>query len=383
MTGSNTISTSGMALSVIIAGVLLRFWAATQGHNFDVDSYRIVADIVNSGGNVYAETRRYNYGPVWFYILHFLDIIPVGGSFSLESLRYKVTFFLTCVDVALFVFLLKRYSMLTACLFLLNPISIIITGYHSQFDNFAILVGLLAVYFYQEYPKLRFYALVGFGFSLSIKHVLFLFPFWVALKEKTWVRKIIVILVPYVIFLLGFVFFIPEGGNGILKHVFLYKSFNNGPFWEVFAPSVLLHFVPKILLFIGTLIVLGFVFRKRQILESFYIYLIVMVVFTSALTNQYLAIPLVAIAIFWNPFYAFYTFTGLLYLFVEKDGLHFYWMQDLLHWKGAYGYYIMVILLFSGFLWTFFGKNKLLGFIAAILDKVRREILIQIKAPLK
>ncbi|CAM8376021.1 hypothetical protein MCEMHM7_00896 [Candidatus Methylopumilus planktonicus] len=60
-------------------GLGIRLFCASRGYNWDVDSYRVVADIVARGGNVYQETGRYNYGPIWFYILHWLDQIPWGG----------------------------------------------------------------------------------------------------------------------------------------------------------------------------------------------------------------------------------------------------------------------------------------------------------------
>ena len=52
-------------LVVVVLGVALRLWMATLGHNWDLASYQTVAQIVDAGGNVYAETERYNYGPLW------------------------------------------------------------------------------------------------------------------------------------------------------------------------------------------------------------------------------------------------------------------------------------------------------------------------------
>ena len=62
-------------LVIIALGLDLRMGAAVLGHNFDIESWYIVADIMRHGGNVYAETGRYNYGPVWFFILHVLDVL--------------------------------------------------------------------------------------------------------------------------------------------------------------------------------------------------------------------------------------------------------------------------------------------------------------------
>lgn len=48
-----------------LLGLMLRMLLAAQPfYNFDVESYSLVAGIVREGGNVYAETIRYNYSPL-------------------------------------------------------------------------------------------------------------------------------------------------------------------------------------------------------------------------------------------------------------------------------------------------------------------------------
>lgn len=76
---------------VIVIGVALRLALPLLGHNFDVESYRIVADIMGDGGNVYAETSRYNYWPIWFLIVHWLDMLPGGGGEGMARNLTKLT----------------------------------------------------------------------------------------------------------------------------------------------------------------------------------------------------------------------------------------------------------------------------------------------------
>jgi hypothetical protein len=61
--------TNWLLLGVIVIGLAARFFFTTFGHNYDLDSDTIVAEIVDQGGNVYADTPRYNYAPVWFNVL--------------------------------------------------------------------------------------------------------------------------------------------------------------------------------------------------------------------------------------------------------------------------------------------------------------------------
>src|SRR5580704_11642609 len=81
-------------LVAAIIGVALRFAIASYGYNYDMGSHRVIADMVAAGKSVYT-TQRYNYGPVWFHVLHYLDMLPSPGSDPLWALRWKIVAFLT------------------------------------------------------------------------------------------------------------------------------------------------------------------------------------------------------------------------------------------------------------------------------------------------
>lgn len=348
-----------LALLVVALGVTLRILCAERGQNFDVDSYRIVADIMLRGGNVYQETTRYNYGPIWFHALHGIDLLRIPQVAWTHDFRLKVALFLTIIDLCIFSFLLRSYSLKVAALFFLNPISIIITGYHSQFDNFAVLTGLVAIAAYARAATStqRSIALVILGLSLMTKHVLFAFPLWLAFREKSWTERMRVVSIPYLIFLGGFLFYLPEGAGGIIKNVFLYKSWDNAPFWSLVAPYVVYRFVPKTLIMISALLILGYALRRRAVLETLHLYLVALVVVSSAIANQYLAIPIPSVAALWNWGYAGYTLVGTLFLAVDGDGLQLQFLREVLRWHGAYGYYPVVVSLGIGLFVTLAGPR--------------------------
>jgi hypothetical protein len=338
-----------MVGAIALLGVALRLWATSRGFNYDVQSYAIVAQIMADGGNVYKETSRYNYGPIWFHLLHFLDLLGGGGP---PALRWKVAAFLTVVDLGIFTFLLRRYSLVVATLFFLNPISILITGYHSQFDNLAVLIALVSIAQYDSSkgPLNRWLCLVGLGLSLMTKHLLFVFPFWLAIKERTWLGRAVVLMVPVLIFLVGFLPYLPEGAVGIAANVFLYRSFDNAPLWTVLTPWFLQAGVPKIGLFIGSLVALGIWARDKPPLESLHYYMIAVVAFSSAVANQYLAVCLAAVAVQWNWVFALYSIVGGVFLSIDGNGLHSTGMRELTGWGGEFAYYILICLLAGGLL---------------------------------
>lgn len=307
--------------AVILVGVSLRLVLPFFGYNYDVRSYRIVADIMQHGGNVYAETIRYNYSPVWFNLLHLFDLMPWHPPDPI-GIRWKIVILLTLGDLGIFAFLLRHYSLRVAALFFLNPISILITGYHNQFDNLAVLAGLVAVYVYEKgsVRPHRILGAIGLGVSLCIKHILFLFPLWLAIKEKRWPMRILVVVVPYAIFLASFLPYWSEGAAGIRHNVFQYKSWENAPFWSMVLPFRHLP-ISKRNLFFAALLLLGVLWRKKPPLASIHYYFLSLVAFSSAITNQYLAICTPSIAVLWNWAFAVYTLAGSVMLIGDNEGL--------------------------------------------------------------
>ena len=371
----------------LFVGIFLRIFISKQGYNYDFPSYRIYTDLFKNGEDFYI-TGRYNYSPIWINILVFLDSLPSFELNSFDSLRVKVVSFLSLIDIFIFFLLNKIHSLRVAALFFLSPISIFITGFHNQFDVLAIFIGFLAVLVYEKNNK-------NFGFlscalllglSLCAKHVLFLLPFWIAFKEKKFIKKILIVLVPYMIFLVSFSSYIPEHFDSIVKNVFLYSSWDNGPFWGIFAPYFINFFIPKKILFVASLLVLGLFIQKRPIKEIFYIYLIAMTVLSSAIANQYLAIPVMAIAVFWNSFYGAYTVVCSLLFLVDRTALKIGWLSDFVNWNpgySRYSYYVIIFLLTIGFLKTLIGKKgfnelsfKILKVIKLILQNIKEQFFI-------
>jgi len=127
---------------IILLAICIRYQISFRGYNPDVVSYQIVSNLINEGKNVYANTNRYNYGPIWFYILYIIDQISTLFNSNYLSFRHLIALFLAFVDVGISIILIYYKRPKAAIFFLFSPISIIITGYHSQFSNLAILVAL-------------------------------------------------------------------------------------------------------------------------------------------------------------------------------------------------------------------------------------------------
>lgn len=365
-----------LLVGVAILGMALRLSLQYRGYNYDFDSFVIVTKIISSGGNVYLNTPRYNYGPIWFNVLNFLFHL---ASKDIRTFRYMLVVFLGLVDFFISIILYKKVNKVAGYIFFLNPISIIITGYHNQFDNLAILLGMLSVTIigndYEEgITRRKLFGLLVMGLSITTKHILFMFPLWLAIKQKGIRQKLITIFVPSLVFILSFIPYWHDGRQGIIQNVFLYESFDNAYFYKLFVPYVVQVIFTSKVVWIIILVVFSFVFRKVDGFNSLLLYTCVLVVTSPAITNQYLAIVMPFVVTHINPFTIAYTLVGTYHLFIDQNGLHIYdKVPDFTTSYSHIFYPALIFLLGLGFVNSVWSNQVL-----ALMNKIRREIKIQL-----
>ncbi|OFZ82504.1 MAG: hypothetical protein A2583_11205 [Bdellovibrionales bacterium RIFOXYD1_FULL_53_11] len=301
-----------LAAASIIAKVLL----AGLGCNFDTDSNFMIADLVLDGKTVYAETSRYNYGPAWAHAAAAIKWIQlhVFDGHSITGFHRLLALLLSACDVLIALVLWRRFAFGAAVAFLVNPVSLLVSGYHSQFDNIAVLTGFLAVLLL-EAAVADMVFLAGcalLGFSLSIKHVLIFLPLWLALRpDFPLKRKLSALIIPFFVFFAGFLPYISNDAamSGIARNVFGYSSSHLDGFFphllDLAVPTAVIekifYWVPVFsgvkALWLAAMVGTGFVFRKLPLSGAFLFYLISLCVFSTALSPQYLAIPMTAWAV--------------------------------------------------------------------------------------
>ncbi len=348
-----------LVAGIIVLGITLRLLVTTVGHNYDFDSYMIVLQIIKKSKSVYAETTRYNYGPIWFNIMWILYKL---ANLDRVLFRILLVLLLSVADICIFLILLKKYGIVIGCLFFLNPISILITGYHNQFDNLALLLVLCSVVimgdnFAEPLNKRKFVGLILLGISLVTKHVFFMYPLWLAIKQKGFINKLWILLIPTALFLLSFIPYIDTGSAGIIQNVFLYRSYGNGVFYYFLLPLVIQLLITSEVFWVITLLYFAYYFRKVNGIESVLYYICVFVATAPAITNQYLVIPLPFIAVNINIFSVLYTLIGTIHLFIDIDGLNLLSGFENFGSFRHFFYLVLVLLLSATFTWVVL-KNR-------------------------
>jgi hypothetical protein len=316
-------------LSVCAAGffatlaVRLALLFASPG-NYDSESYRIVAAIVERGGDIYAETERYNYSPAWGELLRGLDRARAASKLDLTR---AVGLALTAADLATaaLLYLLAsgrfgpRRSVLVALLFFANPVSVLISSFHGQFDNLSILFLLAAILVSRRGERRGPLTIALLSLSLCLKHVTWFHPLLFAWRRHRRFSFAVGTL-PYVVFLASFLPYWPSWRN-IADHVFRYRGLTGR-----YGLEALLLLFPAMPLWVLTAVLLLAMLvalvrlAPVEISRASLLLFLVQMIFLPGFAGQYCVWPVALGALFPSAGYFLYTLVATGFLVREMPG---------------------------------------------------------------
>ncbi len=332
----------GLALGV---GVALRLGLAIAFFgNYDERSYEIVAEIERRGANVYAETARYNYTPAWALIVHALDTLAIALRLPLHAV---IRGFLTLVDVANAVLIGRIGRAATGArastgfvAYLLNPVAILIVGFHGQFETLAALPLLAAI-------AVGGRARPGTGpiqwalgtASLVLKHIVafqFWMLFWYAFTPR---RRLLALAASAVVFAASFLPYLPGGLAGIEQNVFGYGGLRG-----IYGFGVLLPNPLPTVLFIVVMTALPVLATKGGLDAPRAIQLssVALLATIFGIGEQYFLIPILFSTAFRGPWYWAYTVVATLFLLASPNNVFLLSLPPLwnLVWLVALGWFV-------------------------------------------
>jgi hypothetical protein len=300
-------------LAAFAVGV--RLWLAWSFYgNYDQESFEVVRGIVNRGGNVYAETVRYNYSPVWFILLGVFGRISDATGLPFQ---FVIRATLTLVDIATALLVLvaaRRLAMpperaaIASVLFLANPVSIAVTGFHGQFDNLALLFVVAALVVQLEGPRSRA-ATVLLGIGVIVKQTvapLVLFVLSGSVRSPPGrLRAAIVIGIAFFLTLVPFAF-APDALVGILTSVFAYGAYAG---WNPGGINALFGVLRVTVLASAGLLAHRLPLHRAAALGGI---LLAATAGPSLWNSQYLVLPLALAALAPSPMYFVYTAAAML-----------------------------------------------------------------------
>ena len=310
-----------------IVAIALRIWAQTLPGNYDFHLWDLASTAVLKGQDPYT-LYGYNYPPMWLAIVAGVKAVTSDQA----QFRLGISLILCLVDILIAVMLVSRGYLVPACLFLLSPITIAISGQHQQIDALAIALALAALLLAgrgstRHIGGVDVCAVALLGLSLSVKEVFLLLPLWIAMRSGSWQRRVFYLVVPYVI--VGACLasaMVRYSAAEVVHYVLLHSGANNSPLvWTFvpsqFAPWLLSHSGGKVL-FLILLGAAGWAFRRLPLFESGLLYTLTAVLLSWAVVNQYLAIPMAAVAVYLNAGLLIWLMLASIYLLGSSDVLN-------------------------------------------------------------
>ena len=337
MTARRVLLAAGFVAALALRlGFLVRF-----SGNFDLQSFGTAVDILKRGGDLYLDTNRYNYSPVWAHVLLGLD--RLGASLGL-SLAAALGGFLLLVDAATALVLHRlagggRRGAAAALLFFANPVSVFVSSFHLQFDNVAILLLLLALWGASRPAPNNPGTVAALSASLLVKHVTAFFPpLFVARRDRAGLRPIEA-LIPYGLFVAAFLPYW-RSWPGIRRHVLLYRGIS-----EDYGVAMLLKLpgAPAWLptaLFLAAVAVALVLLRRLEPARSCLRLFLVMLLFVPGVCEYYFVWPVALGALSGGFGYVVYTAAVTAFFLGSPDGLNL----PLTHLPGWHGLWWSVLL---------------------------------------
>lgn len=340
-----------LALGFAAAVAIRVLFLARPDSNPDLHAFELTAGIVERGGDVYAETKLYNYSPLWSYALAGLDAAarPLG-----IPLPRAVRYLLFVVDAAtawlLFRILRGRgrspgLAGSGALLFFANPVSVIVSSRRGMFDDAAILFLLLAVFFVErdrdrkregesEHQDAGIWrASLALAVSLLVKHVAWFHPL-LLVRKRTSFRSAAAAVLPYAVFAASFVPFL-RSWPAIRANVLEYRSMS-----ESYGVVGLRFFewMPRwgplaVLAIAAVAAILWLRSREVELARASLLLFLVVLIFAPGVTPYYFVWPIALGALTPGLGYFLYTATISLFLIHSPDAIGL----ELAHLPGWWG----------------------------------------------
>ena len=337
-----------LILMIALLARLLPALLLPVGAGYDIDSYRLVTDALLGGREVYTSSvGRHPYLPFQMYIMGAMAYLSQASG-----LPYVVAIKLPAIfaDVAI-TGLIYRFSTQTrgagwaaypALLYALNPVSVLVTAYHGQFEAVTLFFLLLAWWYWHREHIVSSATLLGFAILNKTWPVVFLPIVWIRLHN--WRDRIvypaIAIGIP-VLSILAYLFIFSAEPTPMLRRALTHRGVAGywGPgailnpaavVWPGLQPIVDFAVVIRNwLLLVAILISLRWT-RRQPALEAFLTLLLSMFVVTVGFGIQWLVWPIpFALLADEDRWLKPYSLAAAFMLVIHLYGLHMYpWLSE-------------------------------------------------------
>ena len=144
--------------------------------NYDLQSYLQVGELTLKGINIYPNIANLHHPYLPFFLFVEAMAVWLGGKKIIIIIIIKFINIIFDLGILYLVYLLSKKNLMTAFLYAINPVTILITTLHGQFDVMPVFFILLAIYLLNKKQELL--SVLSFSFAVLTKTwpILFVIP---------------------------------------------------------------------------------------------------------------------------------------------------------------------------------------------------------------
>lgn len=291
--------------------------------NYDLRSYLQVGELTLKGINIYPDIANLHHPYLPFFLYVEALAVYFGQSKIIVITIIKFINIIFDLGILYLVYLLSKKNLKTTFLYAINPVTILVTTLHGQFDVIPAFFVLLSIYLLNKKQELL--SILGLSFAVLTKTwpLLFIIPIARRIKNK---KLLILIIFFLAIFVFIYTYLFKSSLVNIGKTLIYYQGL-----WGIWGTSELLGRLGKLGLFwqkLTTFIFLisffsySYINNKKSLTNEILNLLFFFFIFTTNFSIQYFAwiVPFLILVKPRNYFYL------ILLISVYLFSFYFFWL---------------------------------------------------------
>lgn len=257
--------------------------------NYDLESYLQVGELTLKGVNIYPKIANLHhpYLPFFLYIEAFAIHISQIGLIRLMSPIWIIKSILIFFDLGILylVYLLSKKNLKTVFVYAVNPVTILITTMHGQFDVMPIFFLLLSVHLLNK--KNIIISVLFFSLSILVKTwpALFIVPFVRKIKSK---KIVLLIFLFPIIFVVIYIWLFKSNLIYIAKTIIYYQGlWGIWGIWAWLGKTRIFWQKMSTLLFLLSFFGYSWFNKSKSIIKNIFQLLLFFFIFTTNFSIQY------------------------------------------------------------------------------------------------
>lgn len=251
--------------------------------NYDLQSYLQVGELTLKGINIYPSIANLHHPYLPFFLYVEAAAVWIGQMGTILIIKALIIIF--DLGILFLVYLSSKKNLKTAFLYAVNPVTILITTLHGQFDVVPVFFVLLAIYLLKK--KKESGAVLSFSFAILTKTwpILFIIPIARKIKNR---RLLILIIVFPVIFSLIYVVLFKSFLLSIIKTLTYYQGlWGIWGIWSLLGKQRILFQKLSTLIFLVCFFSYSYFNKNKNLTKEILNLLFFFFVFTTNFSIQY------------------------------------------------------------------------------------------------